>query len=844
MYCTISAVTQTMRALPGSRRRIFQIFAIAAMLVAALPARSQTAQIAGVTTDQHGRTIAGAQVQITNTDTAYKTAVKTNEAGSYAAKNLPAGHYQVAISAPGFATAASAILTLVESQTLSYDVQLKVGSAQTTVNVVAQEGSAAVGYKMETTKAISVWGELSVLDTPYTVFGTSADLIQNYMAGNIDQIFKMNPLVSNNYDYDTFNRAGPTLRGNSTSSAYFNGVPGTSFLGVYTELYGSIDVFTGLSGFLYGAGPVGGFVNYNLKRPTSSPLYSLTLADEGSTSRLVHVDVSNKILSDKVGYRLNAVAQNGGTGVQNQSVSKWALSSALDIHATDKLLITLDAYAGDRWVHGRQAMFNLGASYKPIDGSKLYTPKNTFDGVRDTFEDVGATYKINEHIDLRGTLQHKHADSPEYYPQVIQVNPGTPQIQPETGNVMAYVFSGGYGYLDAHFDTFKVKHNITAGVNGYHQTGLVGIFNCPNNMSAADPTGDGSGYTYTEYCVYNYTEPVSNGTGLPDGSAGGAVVPNMFQYYMGIEAKSSLTRYTSMPIGDDIQVNRWIQILAGETLATVTSQSFNFANTAGTALATNTLAASYSKEVWTPNYSLIVKPQPWASIYETYIQSLSPGTTAPATYTYDGGTYSYFNGNQVLPPVRNHEFETGIKTEIKNRLLATIAYYHTFIATYGSSNPTSTTGAYYIQSGRQLTEGLEFTAQGKITKDLSVVGGGTHAHYIYRNETSFAQDGTEPAQTPTDTQKVTLEYATPFLKSLIVTGGVYHTGEQYAESDNEGSLSGYTLIDLGGRYSRKVYDHDLTFRVNSTNLSNAEYWPDSRTPGMPRLVMFSTTFKY
>jgi iron complex outermembrane receptor protein len=249
---------------------------------------------------------------------------------------------------------------------------------------------------MENTKATSVWGNKSVLDTPYSVFGTSADLIQNYMAGDVDQVFKMNPLVSNVYDFNTFNRAEPTLRGVSATSNFVNGVPTNAYLGTFTELYDSIDVYTGLSGFLYGGGSVGGFVNYNLKRYTP-------------------------------GF------QNGGTGVQNQDVAKWATSVALDIHLTNKLLVTADAYAGNRWVHGRQAMFNLGADYAPIDGSLLYTPKNTFNGVKSTYEDVGAKYTFNDHFDIRGILQHKHDYNPMFYPLVIQIAPGTPQYQDDDG---------------------------------------------------------------------------------------------------------------------------------------------------------------------------------------------------------------------------------------------------------------------------------------------------------------------------------------------------------------------------------------------------------------------------
>jgi iron complex outermembrane receptor protein len=405
--------------------------------------------------------------------------------------------------------------------------------------------------------------------------------------------------------------------------------------------------------------------------------------------------------------------------------------------------------------------------------------------------------------------------------------------------------------VDARFNTLGIKHAITGGVNGYHQTNASGIFNCPNNMGTAltvgktvySPLGNGTS-TFTTLCQYQFDEPISNGTGLPDGSAGDTAITNVFNYYTGIMAKTGVTKYFNATIGDDITVNRWVELLAGETHTTITSESFS--TVTGTGAIAGLMTADYSKQAWTPSFSLVVKPLSWARVYGTYIQALTPGSTAPLTYTIGGKTYSYVNGGQALPPVRNHEYETGIKADINKHVLATVAYFHTNVATYGSSNPLATSGASYIQNDRQLVEGLEFTAQGRLTKDLTIVGGGTHAHYIYTNEPTFAQDGTEPSQTPTDTQKLTLEYATPFTfaKGLIVTGGVYHTGEQYANGNNESPISGYTLVDLGGRYSKHLEDRELIFRLNATNVGNVKYWPDSRTPGMPFLFNCSTTFRF
>ena len=114
------------------------IFATIGLLAASLPVLAQTGQITGEATDQHGKAIVGATVQITNQETAQKTVVKTDAAaGSYTAPNLSAGRYVIVISAPGFATSTSAILTLVGGQALTYDALLEIGSVNSSVTVMA-----------------------------------------------------------------------------------------------------------------------------------------------------------------------------------------------------------------------------------------------------------------------------------------------------------------------------------------------------------------------------------------------------------------------------------------------------------------------------------------------------------------------------------------------------------------------------------------------------------------------------------------------------------------------------------------------------------------------------------
>jgi hypothetical protein len=107
-------------------------------LGSALSASAQgTAQFQGRVTDPQERVVAGAEVRIVNQATGVEHKLATNTEGLYTAPFLSPGMYVIAVQAPGFATASSEPLTLTVGQTLSFEVQLKVGSTNEQVTVDA-----------------------------------------------------------------------------------------------------------------------------------------------------------------------------------------------------------------------------------------------------------------------------------------------------------------------------------------------------------------------------------------------------------------------------------------------------------------------------------------------------------------------------------------------------------------------------------------------------------------------------------------------------------------------------------------------------------------------------------
>src|ERR1700720_1310157 len=105
-------------------------------LFTSIPVSAQVtgATLSGTVTDASGAVIANAQVSIKNTATGITKDVTADSAGFCTAPNLPAGPYELKVTAAGFNTAVSKGPLAVGAQQ-SLNIPMKVGEAAQTVQV-------------------------------------------------------------------------------------------------------------------------------------------------------------------------------------------------------------------------------------------------------------------------------------------------------------------------------------------------------------------------------------------------------------------------------------------------------------------------------------------------------------------------------------------------------------------------------------------------------------------------------------------------------------------------------------------------------------------------------------
>jgi hypothetical protein len=122
------------------RRLAFRNIAVSPLLLVLLLVSSLIAQVAttslhGVVSDPAGAVVGGAQMTLANPATGLIRTTMSNERGEYQFLQVPPGTYSLAVAAEGFATVRKDAIVLLVNTPATLGFVLKVGKAETTVDV-------------------------------------------------------------------------------------------------------------------------------------------------------------------------------------------------------------------------------------------------------------------------------------------------------------------------------------------------------------------------------------------------------------------------------------------------------------------------------------------------------------------------------------------------------------------------------------------------------------------------------------------------------------------------------------------------------------------------------------
>lgn len=680
---------------------------------------------------------------------------------------------------------------------------------------VDENGSVAAGYRSDEVSQVGPWQRLELQELPYSITVLSAELIDNVQAINSDQLFRINPTTQLRRSQHENDQSGVNLRGFNVQTFYRDGMPGDQYgHGTTTEDVEQIEILTGLSGFLYGPGNVGGVVNYVTKRPSVDRINNVTFGTSGGSNLYLKGDFGGPIDADgRFGYRVNAVKQGGETAIENQDVDKDFISAAFDWHLTDTLLLQVNASDRKYVVDGAQAYWGLASGVRRpsadrLDTSYSYGQPWTRRNYENEMWGARLRWQASDSLTFRAAWFHND--------NVREMGSATNTIQANgtySQSISGLYAAGidpmlsesdddrGQAFADFQFTTGAIEHKMTAGVLYTNNLQIRYASNGPNINFANGGT---------------LNDPIYQPRPSPASLNRGVRVP--------VIDSTSVT----WSVGDDITFNERWSMLAGLGHSTIDEAEITavFAS------------PGYKKSVVTPTLSVLFKPAGFITTYASYIEALERG----------GAAGEFFNGmpvvnaGQVFEPLTSEQFEIGAKATLGGVLLTTALFQiDKALQYYDIRDPAN---PRFVQDGRQVHKGIEVTAFGKLTERLALIGGLTWLDAeISQQRQQPALEGKRPTVVSKTFAKLHLEYELPMLP-LTLSGGVNYNSRQFGDALNTDVLPAYTLVDVGARYETPIGDSMLTLRLDAYNLTDKHYWANNAYLGDPRSIAVSASVAF
>lgn len=712
-------------------------------------------------------------------------------------------------------------LMLVPGAAGTYSVQpvadnaaLALPETNISVSSVSADGGETSGYRATNAKNIGALGGMNLQDAPYSISVVSSDLMRNIQATSIDDVFKLNPSTQFTSPSTAGYASSVSVRGFSDLGNLNIANDGLRFSnasdsGNFVEEMDRLEIITGLSGFLYGPAAPGGLVNYVLKRPTYERYNSVTLGNAGGENYYLHGDFGGKIDDQGVlAYRVNLLTQDGETAIDMQKRRRQMVSLALDWNVSDDLQIQFDASYKENQTRGLTSYWYFDdQAYRPdandLKNDELYSQRWAFSDSEHKRVGSRFNWRLSDIFSLRGALAYDLNETQYTYTGPSFYNPDTYVQELYAFAPVEREETSGYLFLDSVFDTGGIGHKVTLGYQG-------------NTARERN---------YTDYIDLNYqygsvigNRPISERPQVPKPP---------YSVGHGDQHLSARTQSDNVLIGDVITFNeQWSSVL-GVTRTRIKTFSDNFVWVEAFGFAPE--IESYSESKTSPNISLIYKPQPWLTTYATYIEGLQEGGIAPSTSA---------NAGQVMAPAVSEQYEIGVKAALGEALLTA--------ALFNIEKPNSFTNDQniYVQDGKQENTGLELGLTGKVTPSLTLITGLTLLDPEVKKTGNAANDGKKPVSVASQLAKLYAEYEIGAVPGLVLTGGAYYTGKQYADEANQHSLPSFTTFDAGARYRVPVADNSLTLRANVSNLTDKDYWLSRHYLGAPRTLTFSAQLEF
>lgn len=657
-----------------------------------------------------------------------------------------------------------------------------------TVNVTAS-GSGKDSARARSA-AVAGFDDAPLLDTPASVSVVTQQQMRDQQSRVLSDVVKNDAAINENYApvgyYENFSMRGLVL---DPASAYR--IDGLSVAGEQTialENKERVEFLKGVAGLQAGVVAAGGLVNYVTKRPAE--VRSITLGTDSYGSRYLATDLGTLFGEQKqFGLRINAAHEDIHSYVNNGDGWRDFASLSASWAVTSRTLVQFDTeyqQKAQRSVAGYQL---LGGSTLPsgVSPSTMLTPQSWAQPVRDSSLNTRLRIDTEFSDNWRGYVQagRSRAVIDDYLAFPYGSGGGASSTFAANGDFDVYDYrvpnderrnDDAQAVAIGKFATGWLQHELTLGMAMSRR-----VVDKSDGISTLVGSGN----------IYTGTPALAPSTDVP-----------------GPAYRNLDSRQKALFFSDRLQFSERWQAIAGGRQVWLHEQAFN---------ASGAITRDTSRNIFLPQLALIFKPVQNMSLYGSYAETLSLGSSAP---------FWVNNFPTTLPPSVARQLETGVKYDVAPDLALTAALFRIRKA-YEYQMPNSDGSFTYVQQGRQTNTGVELGANGKLTTRLSV-GASVAAIRARASDTGTpAYEGQQVVNVPRLRSAVYADYAVPGVTGLNLLGSWNYSAAKPATRDGSVVLPAVHIFNAGLRYQTRINSHTATLRLNIDNLFDKGYWKDA-----------------
>ncbi|MEE7651011.1 TonB-dependent siderophore receptor [Raoultella planticola] len=615
-------------------------------------------------------------------------------------------------------------------------------------------------------------GKQKLINVPWSVQTLSDSLTRQVQASSVKDVYRYLPSVQG----DGVRPQTRGMQGSVVQNSMIDGLNVVSTTEYPAEQFQRIEVLNGMAGALYGPANPAGMFNLVSKRPTDVPLRRVTVGGGTASGANAALDLSGPLdAADRVKYRLNLLDQDGSSYTHGSRQRNQYAGLALDFQLTDQTVLE----SNFSYYHFYQK--GLPGSFALAKGTHFPSPLDP------TKSQYGQYYAGNDDTTTTGSLHIKHDFDGNWLLDVGVLR----QIADRESTTVTNTLTDNQGHyatttansaasrftinsylvnLTGSVDSGWLQHDLAVGMRGF-----VWKNNNPRN-GGTQTLGSSSLEESPDYARPAY--------------------PDFTDRY-----HSATTTQHVFLLSDTLTFNpRWSLLLSGsENLFTVDNYS-----------KTGSRSSNHDDRGASGSASLMYKPVENVTLYTTWANSMQQGDTAPAGAN---------NAGEVLDPYRSHQVEVGAKYALHKDLLLTAALFQ-------AERPFAYTNASgdFAQDGTQKNRGLELMADGHVTPNLRLFGGGSWLDPRLHNTSSADADDKQVVGLPRFTASMLAIYSIDPLPGLDVNGTLRYVGRRPTDNANDSWVGSYTTVDIGSNYRTRLFGTDTTFRLAVTNVTNRRYW--------------------